>query len=72
MSARRILGIDLLLVGVFLFTFGMNASQSAAEHLSNTFPGRFAHDTVWYTFGGGATAFGGLLIAVFGVRNKSA
>jgi Protein of unknown function (DUF3185) len=71
-SAQRILGIDLLLIGVFLFVFGMNASQSAAEHFSNTFPGRFAHDTVWYIFGGGATAFGGLLIAVSGVRNKGA
>ncbi|MDB5292822.1 MAG: hypothetical protein JWL69_4063 [Phycisphaerales bacterium] len=72
MSMRRIFGIVLLVVGAILLTVGMNASHSAADQLSNTFTGRFTHDTAWYIFGGGAAALFGLLLVLVGVRGKNA
>ena len=72
MSMQRIFGIVLLVVGAILLTVGMNASHSAADQLSNTFTGRFTHDTAWYIFGGGAAALFGLLLVLVGVRGKNA
>ena len=71
MSTQRIVGIVLLVIGVILLIVGMNASHSAADQISNTFTGRFTHDTAVYIFGGGAAALGGLLMVVFGVRGES-
>jgi hypothetical protein len=50
----------------------MNASHSAADQISNTFTGRFTHDTAWYIFGGGAAALCGLLMVTVGVRGTKA
>jgi hypothetical protein len=69
---QRIFGIVLLLAGIVLFTYGMNASHSAADQISNTFTGKFTRDTAWYIFGGGAAGLVGLLMVVFGTRAKSA
>jgi branched-subunit amino acid permease len=62
MSAQRIFGIVLLVIGVVLLVVGMNASHSAADQVSNTFTGRFTHETALYIFGGGAAALLGLLM----------
>jgi hypothetical protein len=70
MSSRRIIGIVLLVAGVALLVVGMNASHSAADQISNTFTGRFTHETAWYIFGGGALALFGLLVAVTGARGR--
>ncbi|MGD0540402.1 MAG: DUF3185 family protein [Tepidisphaeraceae bacterium] len=72
MSTQRILGIVLLVGGVILLIVGMNASHSAADQISNTFTGRFTHETAWYIFGGGAAAVFGLLMVVFGPRGSNA
>ena len=66
MSTQRIFGIVLLVIGVILLIVGMNASHSAADQISNTFTGRFTHETAWYIFGGGAAALGGLLMVMVG------
>jgi Protein of unknown function (DUF3185) len=66
MSMQRIIGIVLLVVGAVLLVVGMNASHSAADQLSNTFTGKFTHETAWYIFGGGAAALLGLLLTVVG------
>lgn len=71
MSMQRIFGIVLLVVGVILLIVGMNASHSAADQISNTFTGRFTHETAWYIFGGGAAALFGLLLALLGPRGNS-
>jgi hypothetical protein len=70
MSTQRIFGIVLLVIGAILLVVGMNASHSAADQISNTFTGRFTHDTAWYIFGGGAAALCGLLMASVGVRGN--
>ena len=71
MSMQRIFGIVLLVVGVILLIVGMNASHSAADQISNTFTGRFTHETAWYIFGGGAALFG-LLLVLVGAQSKNA
>jgi len=72
MSQKRIAGIVLLVVGTILLIVGMNASHSAADQISNTFTGRFTHETLWYLVGGGAAALFGLLMVVGGARGKNA
>ncbi|MGA2233629.1 MAG: DUF3185 family protein [Tepidisphaeraceae bacterium] len=72
MSTQRIFGIVLLVVGVGVLIVGMNASHSAADQISNTFTGRFTHDTAVYIIGGGAAALFGLLLMVFGTRGSNA
>jgi hypothetical protein len=69
---QRIFGAVLLVIGVILLIVGMNASHSAADQISNTFTGRFTHDTAWYIFGGGAAALFGLLMVLFGTRGTNA
>jgi uncharacterized membrane protein len=66
MSSQRILGIVLLVVGVAVLIFGLNASHSVADRLSNTFTGRFTEATTWYIIGGAACGLLGLLMVAFG------
>ena len=66
MSQRRILGIVLLVAGAALLVVGVNASQSFADSMSNTFTGKFTEKTTWFMFGGGAAALLGLLMVVTG------
>ncbi len=65
MNSQRIVGIVLLVVGVILFIMGMNASDSVADKVSDTFTGRFTDKTTWYIVGGAGTALLGLLMALF-------
>ena len=72
MSTQRVFGIVLLVIGGILLIVGMNASHSAADQISNTFTGRFTHDTAWYIFGGGAAALFGLLLLLVGAPGRNA
>jgi CheY-like chemotaxis protein len=72
MSPKRIVGIVLLIVGVVLLIVGMNASNSVADQVSNTFTGKFTQSTAVYIFGGLALGLVGLLMTIFGVRGKGA
>ena len=72
MNPQRILGIVLLVVGVVLLIVGMNASDSVADQVSETFTGRFTRDTMWYIVGGIAAGLLGLLIVLFGGRGNPA
>jgi len=72
MSPQRIVGIVLLIIGVGVLVFGMNASHSVADQVSNTFTGKFTDATTWYIIGGIAAALFGLLLTLFGAGSKSA
>jgi hypothetical protein len=72
MNLQSIFGVVLLVVGVILLSVGMNASHSLADQMTNTFTGRYTHDTTWYIIGGIATALLGLLMVLFGVRGRTA
>jgi hypothetical protein len=66
MSTQRILGIVLLVIGVGVLIYGVNASHSVADRVSDTFTGRFTEATTWYIIGGAASGLLGLLLVAFG------
>lgn len=68
MSAQRIIGIVFLVLGVALLVIGLNASDSVADQVSETFTGRFTDKTTWYILGGIGMGILGLLLAVLPVR----
>jgi branched-subunit amino acid permease len=72
MSPQTIVGIMLLVIGVILVFVGMNASNSIADQVSNTFTGRFTERTTWYIIGGIASAVLGLLLVFIRSRGKLA
>lgn len=66
MNTRRLVGLVLLVVGVAVLIFGLNASHSLADRLSNTITGRFTEATTWYIIGGAASSLLGFFLATFG------
>jgi hypothetical protein len=68
MSTRSLLAILLVVIGVVLFIFGMNASESLADRWSNFFTGHFTDATMWYIIGGIASGVVGLSMLLFGGR----
>ena len=72
MKPQVILGVVLLLIGGILMFFGISASHSIVDQVSNTFTGRFTQATTWYIIGGGALAlFGALLVLLGGGKAKA-
>ncbi len=70
MNSQGIVGGVLIVLGIALLIFGMNASHSVADTVSNTFTGKFTQDTMWYIIGGIAVGILGLLMLIFGARGK--
>lgn len=64
--SNRVLGIVLLVVGLLLVGFGLNATESVSDSVSEGFTGRFTDKTMWYLIGGAALAIGGLALAFMG------
>ena len=52
----RILGIVILVVGLVLVAFGLNASDSVVDSVKENLTGRYTDKTMWYLIGGGALA----------------
>ena len=70
MPPQRIIGVVLLVVGVILLAMGINASDSVADQVSETFTGRFTDTTTWYIVGGSGAALLGLLMVLVGVKRR--
>jgi H+/Cl- antiporter ClcA len=70
MSATRVLGVLLLVAGVVLIIIGIVASRSLADNLSSFFRGRLTDHTMWYIFGGIASAVVGFFLTI-GVIGRS-
>ncbi|HTF91168.1 MAG TPA: DUF3185 family protein [Planctomycetota bacterium] len=66
----RILGIVLLVIGLILVAFGLNASDSAADSIKEGFTGRYTDKTMWYLIGGAAMAVAGGGLALMGGRRS--
>ena len=64
--SSRLLGIILLVVGILLVAFGINASDSVSDSVSEGFTGRFTDKTMWYLIGGAALAIGGASLVFVG------
>jgi uncharacterized protein DUF3185 len=70
---QRIVGMVLLVVGVGLLLFGLNAADSLTEEVSESLTGRYTDTTTWFILGGLAMALvGGALALVGGGRTRSA
>jgi hypothetical protein len=70
MNSQGIVGGVLIILGVAILIFGMNASHSVADQVSNTVTGKFTQDTMWYILGGIAVGALGVFMLIFGVRGK--
>lgn len=71
MSPQRILGVVLLVVGLILLYFGLNATESVGESVSEGLTGKYSDKTTWYIVGGAAAAVAGLVLGFFGGRKTS-
>jgi amino acid transporter len=72
MTPQRIGGIVFLVLGIVLIVMGMNASNSIADQVTNTFTGHFTDRTTWFLLGGIGLAVTGAVITFmgFGARAK--
>jgi len=66
MNPQRILGIVLLVVGIILFAFGLNATESVTDTVSEGLTGKYTDKTTWFLIGGIAMALVGGAMALFG------
>jgi hypothetical protein len=69
MQPARLVGLIVLVIGVILLGFGINATDAPVDQISETFTGKYTDRTMWYLVGGGAAIVAGGLLAAFG--NKS-
>ncbi len=72
MSPYRIVGIVLLVLGAVLLVVGLNAKDSIADQISETFTGNFTDETTWYLIGGIVAGEAGLALTVMGVNKRVA
>ena len=73
MSPQRILGLLLLVAGVAILLFGLNASNSVVDQVKEGVTGKFTDKTTWYIVGGLAAAvLGGVLLVAGRGRIRSA
>jgi len=66
MNSRRSIGFALLVVGVLLLAFGLNATDSLGDSVNEGLTGRYTDRTMWYILGGSALAVLGGGMALFG------
>jgi hypothetical protein len=66
MSAARLVGLVLLIVGVILLVFGINATHSVGERAVETVTGKYTSNTMWYIVGGIASIIAGGGMIFFG------
>lgn len=69
-TSQRIIGFLVLVAGIALLVIGINASHSLADHVSNTFMGRFTQGTTWYLIVGSVLSLLGLLFLLLGLRSS--
>ena len=73
MNSQKLLGVILLVVGVVLFVFGLNATDSLADSISEGVTGKYTDKTTWFIIGGLAAALVGGALALFsGGKTRSA
>ncbi|AOE49558.1 DUF3185 family protein [Kangiella sediminilitoris] len=65
---KKIFGVVLLVVGIALFFWGYNMSQSIGEEVRETLTGSFSDKATWLMIGGGAVGLIGLLQLVVGKK----
>jgi len=61
----------MLVAGIALFAFGLNASDSVADTVKEGVTGRYTDKTMWYLIGGGVLAIGGAAMSLIGPRGAT-
>jgi len=61
---NKALGIGLLIAGVVLTIFGINASESIGSDVSRFFTGAPTDKSIWLLIGGIVAAFSGLYLTL--------
>lgn len=67
----RVLAAVLLVVGLALLGFGLNATDSVSETVTEGVTGKFTDKTTLYLVGGGALAVAGVAMLFAGSRRTS-
>ena len=67
----RVLAVVLLVVGLALLGFGLNATDSVGETVTEGVTGKFTDKTTMYLIGGGALAVAGVAMLFTGSRRTS-
>ena len=62
---NKALGIALLIVGVILLVWGINASDSIGSEISETFTGKPTDKSIWMIVGGVVSGITGLGLLLF-------
>jgi len=70
MSSNRVLGLVLLVVGIALLAFGLNATNSVVDTVKEGVTGKYTDKTMWYIIGGLASAVLGAALTLFGGRGS--
>lgn len=71
MNNRMIVALILIAVGVTLFLFGLNATDSLSDRFSNFFTGQFTEHTVWLLVLGLAAGVAGVLMLITSSRRRA-
>lgn len=72
MSSQRIFGFALLVAGVIVLVFGLQATDSVSESVKEGVTGTYTDKTTWFIVGGAAAVIVGGLMAGFGGRRPLA
>jgi len=67
----RVLAVVLLVIGLALLGFGLNATDSLSETVKEGVTGKFTDKTTLYLVGGGALAVAGVAMLFAGSRRTS-
>jgi hypothetical protein len=70
MSILSIIGLVILLVGVFLIGFGLKATQSISNKVVEGLTGSYTNRTRWYLIGGVLLMLVGVILLFF-IRTPS-
>jgi hypothetical protein len=62
MKKNKILGLALLVLGVVLIYFGINATEAPMEQIAESLTGKYSDETMYYLIGGGISAVLGLVL----------
>lgn len=62
MNQKKIIGIVLLVAGLFFLYFGLNASDSPADKVTEAFTGQYTDQTMLFLIGGAISSLVGAAI----------
>jgi len=65
---NKAIGLALLVAGIVLIVYGIDASNSVSSDLSRTFTGSPTNKTIWMLIGGIAAAIVGAAMTFTGAR----